>query len=94
MKWSCVENATFAMTETSLGIIPGAGGTQRLPRVIGFEKAWTILRTGGVLSGKDALESGLITEIVAPDELAPRVADRAAVLAAQPPAAIPTGGVR
>jgi len=48
--------------EPNLGIIPGAGGTQRLPRVIGFEKAWSILRTGGVLSGKDALESGLISD--------------------------------
>ncbi len=48
--------------EPNLGIIPGAGGTQRLPRVIGFEKAWAILRTGGVMSGKDALESGLISD--------------------------------
>jgi enoyl-CoA hydratase/carnithine racemase len=47
--------------EPNLGIIPGAGGTQRLPRVIGFEKAWTILRTGGVVSGRDAVDCGLIS---------------------------------
>ncbi|MHC4956341.1 MAG: 3-hydroxyacyl-CoA dehydrogenase/enoyl-CoA hydratase family protein [Planctomycetota bacterium] len=50
--------------EPNLGIIPGAGGTQRLPRVIGFEKAWSLLRTGGVMSGQDALASGLISEEV------------------------------
>ena len=47
--------------EPNLGIIPGAGGTQRLPRVIGFENAWRILRTGGTMSAKDALEMGLIS---------------------------------
>ncbi|MEM8885950.1 MAG: 3-hydroxyacyl-CoA dehydrogenase/enoyl-CoA hydratase family protein [Planctomycetota bacterium] len=47
--------------EPNLGIIPGAGGTQRLPRVIGFEKAWSILRTGGTISGPDAVEAGLIS---------------------------------
>ncbi|MHC4937381.1 MAG: 3-hydroxyacyl-CoA dehydrogenase/enoyl-CoA hydratase family protein [Planctomycetota bacterium] len=47
--------------EPNLGIIPGAGGTQRLPRVIGVEKAWSILRTGGTLSGRDAVECGLIS---------------------------------
>jgi len=53
--------------EPNLGIIPGAGGTQRLPRVIGFEKAWTILRTGGTLSGREALECGLISDEVEGD---------------------------
>ena len=47
--------------EPNLGIIPGAGATQRLPRVIGFAKAWSLLRTGGVIFGSDAVESGLVT---------------------------------
>ncbi len=48
--------------EPNLGIIPGAGGSQRLPRLIGFEAASTMLRTGRPLSGDEALEKGLITE--------------------------------
>lgn len=50
--------------EPSLGIIPGAGATQRLPRLIGFEKAWPLLRTGRPLSGAEAREMGMIREEV------------------------------
>jgi len=53
--------------EPNLGIIPGAGATQRLPRVIGFERAWTLLRTGGVLGGADAKACGLISDEVEGD---------------------------
>jgi len=60
--------------EPNLGIIPGAGGTQRLPRVIGFEKAWSILRTGGVISGRDALAAGLISEEIDGDLRAAAIA--------------------
>lgn len=58
--------------EPNLGIIPGAGGTQRLPRLIGLEKAWPLLRTGRPFSGTEALELGLIAEIVPADQLIPR----------------------
>lgn len=50
--------------EPNLGIIPGAGGSQRLPRVVGFEKANVMLRTGRPVSGPEALECGLISEEV------------------------------
>src|SRR5206468_9836064 len=50
----------FGQPEVKLGIIPGAGGTQRLPRLIDFARAWRILRTGGSISGDEAEKLGLI----------------------------------
>jgi enoyl-CoA hydratase/3-hydroxyacyl-CoA dehydrogenase len=50
--------------EPTLGIIPGAGGTQRLPRLVGIEKAWPILRSGNPISSAQAKEIGLIQEEV------------------------------
>jgi enoyl-CoA hydratase / 3-hydroxyacyl-CoA dehydrogenase len=50
----------FCQPEVNLGFIPGAGGTQRLPRLIGIKKAAEILRTGRPVSGKEALELGFI----------------------------------
>ena len=49
-----------AQPEPNLGIIPGAGATQRLPRLIGLESAWTLLRTGRPISSAEALKLGLI----------------------------------
>lgn len=57
----------FGQPEVRLGIIPGAGGTQRLPRLIDFSTAWRLLRTGGTLSGSEALQLGLISEEVEGD---------------------------
>jgi enoyl-CoA hydratase/3-hydroxyacyl-CoA dehydrogenase len=58
--------------EPNLGIIPGAGGTQRLPRLIGLAKAWPLLRTGRPVSAEEALELGLVSELVPADRLIPR----------------------
>lgn len=60
--------------EARLGFIPGAGGTQRLPRLIPFEKAWKLLRTAGNLSSSEALALGLIEEEVEGDLVARAVA--------------------
>jgi enoyl-CoA hydratase/3-hydroxyacyl-CoA dehydrogenase len=57
----------FGQPEVKLGIIPGAGGTQRLPRLIDFAVAWKLLRTGGTLSGEEALRLGLVQELVEGD---------------------------
>jgi enoyl-CoA hydratase/3-hydroxyacyl-CoA dehydrogenase len=57
--------------EPNLGIIPGAGGTQRLPRLIGLEPAAKILRTGKPISSQDALKLGLVQSLHAPDALVP-----------------------
>ncbi|MGH9391190.1 MAG: enoyl-CoA hydratase/isomerase family protein, partial [Vicinamibacteria bacterium] len=58
-----------AQPEPNLGIIPGAGATQRLPRLIGLEKAWPLLRTGRAISSADALALGLLREEVEGDLL-------------------------
>jgi enoyl-CoA hydratase/3-hydroxyacyl-CoA dehydrogenase len=50
--------------EPKLGIIPGAGATQRLPRIIGIEKAWELLRTGKTISSREAKQIGLILDEV------------------------------
>ncbi|MFB3067432.1 MAG: 3-hydroxyacyl-CoA dehydrogenase/enoyl-CoA hydratase family protein [Planctomycetota bacterium] len=59
-----------AQPEPNLGIIPGAGATQRLPRVIGFKKAWEMLRTGAAISGAEAEQLGLIQAEVEGDLVA------------------------
>ena len=53
-----------AQPEPNLGILPGAGGTQRLPRLVGFEHAATMLRTGKPISSAKAVEIGLVREEV------------------------------
>ncbi|MCK6461576.1 MAG: 3-hydroxyacyl-CoA dehydrogenase/enoyl-CoA hydratase family protein [Planctomycetes bacterium] len=63
--------------EPNLGIIPGAGGTQRLPRVIPFAKAWEMLRTGKTISSAEAKQLGLVSEEVDAD----RLLDRAIAIA-------------
>ena len=62
-------NASFSLPETSLGIIPGAGGTQRLPRLIGIAKAKELIFTGKRMNAIDAEKLGLITKAVSPSEL-------------------------
>jgi enoyl-CoA hydratase/3-hydroxyacyl-CoA dehydrogenase len=61
------QRAFVAQPEPRLGIIPGNGGTQRLPRLIGVEKAWPILRNGNPISSAQARELGLIQEEVEGD---------------------------
>jgi len=59
-----------AQPEPNLGIIPGAGATQRLPRLVGLDKAWPLLRTGRPISGEEALQIGLINNEVGGDLMA------------------------
>lgn len=68
--------------EVNLGIIPGAGATQRLPRLIGLEKAAELLRTGRPFSSEEAAELGVVDEVVGLDELVPRAMTVARELAA------------
>lgn len=62
-----VPEARFGLPEVKLGLIPGAGGTQRLPRLIGAEKALHMIAGGDPISADKALEDGLIDEIVEGD---------------------------
>ncbi|MBI2899525.1 MAG: enoyl-CoA hydratase/isomerase family protein [Planctomycetes bacterium] len=57
----------FGQPEPKLGIIPGSGGTQRLPRIVGFERAWEILRTGRTVSAEEAEKLGYISDQVEGD---------------------------
>ena len=62
-------SATFAQPEVNLGIIPGFGGTQRLPRLAGPAKALEMNTTGEAISAEDAYEHGLVNRVVADHEL-------------------------
>ena len=61
-------NATFGLPETSLAIIPGAGGTQRLPRLIGMARAKELIWTGRRVTAEEAYEYGLVQHVVDPGE--------------------------
>ena len=82
------ENASFGQPEIRVGIMPGAGGTQRLTRVIGKFQAMKMLLTGKPISGRDAFAMGLASEVV-PDADVQKVAlDLAIAIAAMPPLAV------
>ena len=77
------ENAVFGLPEPTLGIIPGAGGTQRLPRVVGLGRAKEMILTGARWDAARALEVGLVSAVVPPADLARAVrewADRVLAL--------------
>jgi enoyl-CoA hydratase len=63
------EDARLGLPETSLGIMPGGGGTQRLARLIGPSKAKDLIFTGRVIGAREAFDIGLVDEVVAPGEV-------------------------
>jgi 3-hydroxyacyl-CoA dehydrogenase len=69
-----VKAARFGLPEVKLGILPGAGGTQRLPRVVGVEKGLSMMVSGDPIGADEALKAGLIDEIVDGDLTAAGVA--------------------
>ena len=64
-----VPSAKLGLPEVKLGLLPGAGGTQRLPRVVGVEKALEMVTSGTPMGAKAAAEAGLVDELVAEDGL-------------------------
>lgn len=68
----CSEKAKFALPEIKLGLIPGYGGTQRLPRVIGQARAMEMILTGKMIDAAHALDYGLVLEVLEPARLMDR----------------------
>ena len=66
------EHARFALTEVTLGIMPGAGGTQSLPRAVGARRAKEIMLTGQPFSAREALEWGMVNQICSADAVVAR----------------------
>lgn len=82
------ESAVFGQPEIKLGIIPGFGGTQRLPRLVGWSKALEMNAVGDPISSIEALEAGLVNELVPDQELFDVAINWAKRLAGQAPLAI------
>jgi len=66
------ENAKFGQPEVKLGLLPGGGGTQRLPRLIGKGRALQLILSGGMISAQEAYRIGLVNEVVPAAELITR----------------------
>ena len=66
------ETARFALTEVTLGIMPGAGGTQNLPRAVGERRAKEIILTGRPFTAAEAYEWGMVNRLCAPGRVARR----------------------
>ena len=80
--------ATMGLTETRLAVIPGAGGTQRLPRLVGKGKAKELIFTGRQLGAEEALHIGLINKICAPQQLMKTCRAMAAMICENGPIAV------
>jgi len=80
--------ARFGQPEVNLGIIPGGGGTQRLPRIIGLGAALRLILTGEMIGADDALRLGLVEEVVEPDQLLDRALSIAQTIASKSPVAV------
>src|SRR6266513_5511177 len=78
----------IGLPEVTLGLLPGTGGTQRLPRLIGKQKALDLMLTGRTLSPQEAKDAGLIDEVVPPGDLLERAVARATGYATGPTYAI------
>jgi enoyl-CoA hydratase/carnithine racemase len=66
------ENARFGLPEVTLGLMPGAGGTQRMPRLIGKGAALQLILTGGMINAQEAYRIGLVNEVVPAADLIAR----------------------
>src|SRR3954454_19053740 len=82
------ETARFALTEVTLGIMPGAGGTQNLPRAVGERRAKEIILTGRPFTPPEGPDPGSVNRLCEPGELMPAVLDTARTIAANAPLSV------
>jgi enoyl-CoA hydratase len=82
------EGATFCQPEIKVGIMPGAGGTQRLTRAVGKFQAMKMILTGQPVSARDALAMGLCSEVVPDAEVQEAAVTMASLIAGMPPIAV------
>ncbi|MBE8539321.1 enoyl-CoA hydratase-related protein [Geoglobus acetivorans] len=80
--------AKFGQPEINLALIPGAGGTQRLPRLVGIGMAKKLILTGEIIDAETALRIGLVEEVVEEDRLMDRAAEIAEKIAEKSPVAV------
>ena len=83
-----VEGARFSLPEVGIGIVPGAGGTQRLPRLVGPTRAKEMILTGRRIDAGTALEMGLVSKVVEPDQLMQEARTLAEEISANSPFAL------
>lgn len=74
------EKAKFGQPEVGLGITPGFGGTQRLPRIVGYAKAMELILTAKVIGAAEAKAIGLVSEVYPPEELMGKAMELAAAI--------------
>ena len=82
------ENAKMGLPEVSLGVIPGYGGTQRLPQLVGKGKAMEMIMTADMITASEALTHGLVNHVVALEQLLPKCQEIAAKIITKSPIAI------
>ncbi len=82
------EKAKLGQPEINLGLLPGGGGTQRLPRLVGMGAALKMLYTGDFIRADEAHRIGLVDEVVPPDQLQARVKELADTIASKSPVAL------
>jgi len=85
------ESAKFGQPEINLGVIPGAGGTQRLTRTVGKYKAMEMILTGSMLTAEEAKQRGLVVRVVPNEYLVEEAKNLAKVIASKPPLAVRLG---
>lgn len=82
------DNAQFGQPEIKIGVMPGAGGTQRLTRAVGKVRAMEMVLTGRTITAEEAWTMGLINHVVAHEQVVPRALELAKTIAAMPPIAV------
>jgi enoyl-CoA hydratase len=83
-----VDTAKFGQPEVKLGLVPGGGGTQRLPRLVGKGRALQLILSGEMINAQEAYRIGLVNEIVAANELIARAETILKKIAANAPIAV------